>query len=115
MNDITYKVDEKSGTVVCKLSNCENIALNRILTYCNDYNIRFSDFLIRDTYIGVARCMPGDSFDVEYGKKLALTRAKIKRGRAINRVINKHIKKCRRNLDILEEYGIHKIPEIEER
>ena len=41
-------------------------------------------FHIRDYYIGIARCNEGDAFDVEFGKKLALERARKKYHTAVH-------------------------------
>ena len=111
MSDIKFQIDEKNKVVICKLMNCKDIAEDRIWKYTNDFMGR--KYRIPNVFIGVARCAPEDEFNVEYGKKIALTRAKIKRSKAINNEIKAYIKRARKNLENLEKYGIHKVPEIE--
>lgn len=114
MSDISYKIDKKNKVVVCKLSGCTYIALDRIEKYgLIDYAI--PEAIIPDFYYGVARCLPEDKFDEEYGKEIALTKAKAKRCKAINKALKKYIKRVRRQLDTLEKYGIHQVPEVELR
>lgn len=58
-------------------------------------------------YIGVAKCHPGDEFDVEFGKKLALARAKKKHNFAlINRftdLVNVVADLAERNLEMADK------------
>lgn len=44
-------------------------------------------YYINDYYVGKAKCHPDDTFDVEFGKRLALARAKQKYQRAVNKSI----------------------------
>lgn len=44
-------------------------------------------YYINDYYIGTAKCHPDDTFDVEFGKRLALARAKQKYQKAVNKSI----------------------------
>lgn len=111
MSDIKYQVREKDRVVICKLINCEFIAADRMAKYVEPYYTK-REFLIPGTFVGVARCSPDDEFDVERGKKIALTRAKRKRGIAVNKIIRDYIKNTRYELDQLERYGIHELPEI---
>ena len=112
MNDITYRVDKENKIVICWLSNCELIPEDRIHKYAS-IRIYDKDFLINGTFKGVARCSDEDEFDVEYGKKLALSRAKAKRCKAINEELNRFIKKAEADIARLKKYGIHKVPEID--
>ena len=108
MGDVSFRIDEKNKVVVCKITNCEDLAISRIdkYSYCDYHDMNMYE--IPDTFTGVARCNAYDKFDVEYGKKLALTRAKAKRGRAINAALYRYIKKAQRGLEDLKRYGIHR-------
>ena len=116
--DVEYLIFEDKGVVVCKLWNCWDIARQRIKKYmpCTSVNLSlaFFDYTIDDVFVGVAKCAPDDEFDLEYGKKLALTRAKIKRGRAVNNAIAEYINDTQNGLARLNFMGIHKIPDIED-
>lgn len=116
-SDIEFKVFKDKGVVVCKLYDCETIAIRRINKYtrisCYSYN-RFDNDLINDVYVGVARCAPEDTFDEEYGKKLALARAKAKRGKAVNNALYAFINDVKKDLERLEKYGIHQIPDTKD-
>ena len=110
MSDINFKIDEKNRVVVCKLSNCKWNADDRIRKYDGD---SYTDnYLISDIFTGVARCNPQDEFNEEIGKKIALTRAKAKRCKAINNTIRKYIKDQERVIENLKKYAIHEIPEF---
>lgn len=115
LSDIEFYVNKKKGTVACKLSNCSSIAINRIYRY-TDNVIRWiakpDRYLIDDVYLGIAKCAPEDSFDEEYGKKVALLKAKALRGRAINKALTRFTNDVWKSLTRLEDYGIHDIPSV---
>ena len=93
---VTYYIDEASGTVVAKLHCSKYDAIEAFARICeNEFYSHFSDcpfeindrrynstyskkHLIKDYYIGKAKCSADDKFDPEFGKKLALNRAKAK-------------------------------------
>lgn len=128
--DVEFLVFEDKGVVVCKLHNCKYVAIKRIDKYTGgklvikmgNVNYRPSNldyrpsnyYFIDDTFVGVAHCTPEDKFNLEYGKKLALTRAKAKRGRAINKVIEKYVADIQNRLARLIKEGIHKVPDEKE-
>lgn len=120
--DVEFLVFEDKGVVVCKLHNCKYVALKRIDKYTGGklvikiggMNYCSSTYLIDDIFVGVAHCAPEDKFDLEYGKKLALTRAKAKRGRAVNRAIESFINNMHLRLLKLAAEGIHKVPDEKE-
>ena len=107
----------KKGVVVCKLYNCEFTATDRIYKYMNN-SIKFEydnikKYIINDVFVGVARCSKEDTYDKAFGRKLALTKAKAKRGKATNDAIKKFIKDFNTRLLTLENYGIHEVPDVE--
>lgn len=86
-NAIKYYVNRENGVVVAKLEDmrrensemCAHFNLfdfwgfdkltNKINNYVNSFP---------DSYVGIARCYPGDVFDEERGKELARARLLIK-------------------------------------
>lgn len=113
-NDVEFITKADKGVVVCKLYNCEEIALNRVIKQCSasiPFNV--SSYLIDDVYVGVAKCAPEDTFDEETGKQIALTRAKRKRCQAANNAIKKYISDINKDLARLRQYGIHEVPVVE--
>ena len=112
MSDVTFKIDEKNRVVVCMITGCRYIAMDRIAKYTR--YCPYHGYQISNTFMGIARCNPEDEFDIEYGKKLALTRAKAKRGTAINNAIIKYVSDTKRELSSLIKYGLHKIPDEED-
>ena len=89
--------------VVCKLYNCKYVALSRIkknVPFVTCYK-GLEEFLVDDVYTGIAKCSADDEFDLEFGKKLALRKARIKRNKAVKQVINKYLKKMERMLQEL--------------
>ena len=93
--NVKYVIDEANGIVTAYLSvdpdeaqrAFDKIYMNKacdakgLLFNLTDF---FDDkFCTKDEYRGVAKCHPDDVFDVEYGKKLALARAKTKHTHAM--------------------------------
>lgn len=106
-NDMIFVINKDEGIVVCKLSNCSEIARNRIWKYTQKlFQYPDVDYIIKDEYVGVAKCAPEDKFDLEYGKKLALSRAKQKRSKAVNSAIVDFINAQKHSIKELERFGI---------
>ena len=96
--NVTYYVNRDKKTVVavikCKIGTPVGIfervskKLQRANGNKNTLDIR-SDYFnslnvyINDHYVGIAKCHDGDTFDEEFGKKLALARAKVKKAAAV--------------------------------
>lgn len=60
-------------------------------------------YYINDYYMGTAKCHPDDTFDIDFGKKLALARAKQKYQRAVCKTIfNMHNYVCKLYKAILD-------------
>lgn len=60
---------------VQKYKKTTNLPIEILCGYPFDADERL---FIPDKFIGAARCAPNDTFDVEFGKRLALARAKVK-------------------------------------
>lgn len=114
-NGIEYHVYEDKGIVVCKLWGCKYIPYYRIQKHfpANAEN-NFIRYSIDDVFVGIAKCAAEDTFDLEYGKKLALNKARSKRGRAINNAIARYIKDITRAIKDIERYEIYNVPMVEE-
>ena len=113
--DVEFRVFKDKGVVVCRLLNCAEIAKDRIEKYTHiTFKHWSTKYLIPDVFVGVAKCAPEDSFDEEVGKKIALTKAKARRCKAVNNMINKFIEDEKRDLEVLATYGIHEIPDVKE-
>ena len=110
MKDVEYYIPEGKNVVVCKIWNCKYIAQDRIFKYTRDYEGINQEYEINDCYIGIAKCDPQDEFDEEFGKTLALTRAKAQRGRDINNAIYRYIKAKQKDINTLLTRAIHKVP-----
>ena len=111
--DIRYKIDKENRVIVCTISGCSNIVLDRIYKYMPHFSSYgdYNRFEIRDRYTGIAKCAPKDEWDEEYGKRLALTRAKIKRCKDINKTVKGTVRMLARECSKLETYGIHELPD----
>ena len=110
---IIYKINKEKRVIVCTVTDCTHIATGRIYKYAKHYMYEYAD-IIKDKYVGVAKCSPEDEWDEEKGKRLALIRAKRKRSKDINRVITRAIQIMKREIEDLEKYAIHKIPDENE-
>ncbi len=69
--NVKYIVKEEQGIVVAVVKGCRRHAMQELEMVDLVFS---SDYYISDSYSGVARCMPEDTFDLEYGKKLAKSR-----------------------------------------
>ena len=112
--DIEYIVFKDKKIVACRLWECEDLATNRIFKYIEMGYAQKSKYKINNIYTGIAKCSEEDNFDIEQGKKIALTKARRERGRAINNTIKKYIKDIRKALDRLESEGIRPLPDLKE-
>ena len=101
-----FIVSEENKAVICKLWNCSYAALNRIYRYTNAIVEDEDKYLINNVYVGVATCSNGEEFDFEYGKNLALERARYNKQRAINNIIKQFIVDTRSALEELESEEI---------
>ena len=75
--DVNYIVNEEKGIVVCTISNCEANAIALVDSTTDAFSVPCGIpeiFFMNNQYKGVAKCMPEDTFDVEYGKKLSRKR-----------------------------------------
>lgn len=79
-----YYINEEKRTITCVLQNCQNDLYEVINSIDCDCNMRFDccfdmnyhELKMKKVYVGVAKCAPDDTWDVEYGKLLAFHRAK---------------------------------------
>ena len=111
-SDLEYLVFPNKGVVVCKIHNCRDIVLNRIARYTlDDLDLYWEKYLIPDVFFGVAKCNKEDKWDEEYGKKLALVKAKAKRCRAVNNMVKQYIRDKEKELETLRRYGIRNVPD----
>ena len=101
--NVVYHIDTESKTVVAKLRCHEDDPMTLIGSQLmkqtsgngfgplelSAYPFFFEEFKIQNDYIGKAKCHPDDEFDIEFGKRLALLRAKQKYLNAVERVLEK--------------------------
>ena len=90
MESLEYLVYENKGIVVCKLWDCKDLAIKCIKKY-GGLECKTDKYAIENIFTGIAKCSPEDEFDLEYGKRLALDRAKAKRSKAIKDGIRRYI------------------------
>ena len=101
--NVVYHINTESKTVVAKLKCHENDPMTLIGSQLMKqtsgvgfgplelaaYPFFFEDFKVRNEYYGKAKCHPDDEFDIDFGKRLALLRAKQKYLDAVERVLDK--------------------------
>ena len=112
-NDVEYKVYPENGVVICRLLNCKDVPYSRIIKYMQQWPMNDSKYETDNVFIGIAKCSPEDTFDEQYGKKLALERAKEKRRKAFNDMVRLYVNDTMRGLNDLIQYGIHEDTELE--
>lgn len=104
--NVTYYVNREKKTVVAVIEcdaltplyildkifdKFENVNGNHNLLEMSFDNYHVKNALINERYVGIAKCYDGDIFDEEFGKKLALARAKVKKADAVYRNFFKFI------------------------
>ena len=93
-NQVNYFIDNETQTIVCKLEPYTNpffkdnddisVEINRsFFELCEDCHISF---------VGKAVCLPEDSYNVEFGKKLAYDKAMFKMLASKKNFFKDHIK-----------------------
>ena len=101
--NVIYHIDTETKTVIAKLKCNENDPMTLIGSQLMKqtsgagfgplelaaYPFFFEDFKVRNEYYGKAKCHPDDEFDIDFGKRLALLRAKQKYLDAVERVLDK--------------------------
>lgn len=104
--NVTYYVNSEKKTVVAVIEcdaltplyildkvfdKFENGNGNHNLLEMSFDNYRVRNALVNERYVGVAKCHEGDTFNEEFGKKLALARAKAKKADAVYSNFSKFI------------------------
>lgn len=88
--DVNYIINEEKGIVVCIISDCEYNAI-ALVENATDIMVNPIDvpdiFFLSSQYKGIAKCVPEDTFNVEYGKKLAYRKAYVKYVSAFERKV----------------------------
>lgn len=96
-SNITYYIDEKKKIVVCKLSDCKYDVYNLVTKKLRDYDKFIYDVVcmegnenfLNDTYVAKSKCIDGDTWDVEKGKRIALCKVLKKYHIAKNKKLSK--------------------------
>lgn len=96
--EVRYFVDTEKKVVVCKLENCSNAL---ICDMCHKGWPGDADFLIKDSFIGKAKCSSEDVFDENIGKKIAYKRAIAKVFEAKRKVLKAFVTDYKRVTDEL--------------
>lgn len=71
---VQYVVNEDKKAVVC----ITEVYLDTPMIDSNNYSASFYNEMYRERVVGVAKCSPNDTFDVEIGKQIAYARAENK-------------------------------------
>ena len=104
-----YIVNEKKRTVVCVITTVNDVP-GRLAKYdLADEDYDDIDFDVRE-YKGIAKCAPGDTWDEEYGRRLAEYRAARARQVDVNNELKAYIRGISKCIDNLYDYGLMKDP-----
>lgn len=84
--DCTFVVDEDKRTIVCYITNTRDMFRDfvsdfhwALYSYMLDYSEKKEPFtLMPNRFVGVATCSPDDTWNEEFGKRLAFDRMKEK-------------------------------------
>lgn len=98
-----FYVNPKDRIVTCVLYGCRNDVVDIIDKYSTEFLAGYyPDCLIRNSYVGMAKCDPADEFDEEYGADLAKFRATRKKEGDAKVAMRKFTKKLRGYADLLD-------------
>ena len=88
---VDYIVKEKEGVVVCIISDCEFNAIALTDEYTDMFFMPWCqaplEFRLNEQYKGIAKCVAGDTFDEEYGKRIAYRKAYLKYATALEKKV----------------------------
>lgn len=89
--DVNYIVKENEGIVVCIISGCSCNAIELTDNYTGLHDVPMfmppDKFLLNNQYRGIAKCNVNDTFDEEYGKRLAYRKAYLKYTTALEKKV----------------------------
>ena len=112
---VSYFVDENNGVVVATINNCIYDAVDfinkkfikgvRSCLYFDSMCRNGERYCMQDTYKAIAKCNKDeDTFDAEFGKRLALGRLTDKYHKSLNKRIHNFIEDLDKVLDDAEDY-----------
>lgn len=87
-DELQFIINEEKKTVVCIAHDCaldliRDIQKNfsskpsRLMDFLMDRTHVVDDFMLEDTYKGIAKCQDEDVFDVEIGKAIAIKKMRV--------------------------------------
>lgn len=88
---VQYVVNEDKKVVVC----ITEVYLDTPMIESNSYSASFYNEMYRERVVGIAKCSPNDTFDVEIGKQIAYARAENK----AYDIARKYVEKTKRDID----------------
>ena len=111
---LDFIVNKEKRTVTCIASDCKFDIVNDLTKKLSSEKIDtqmilISDILstnlllLPDTFVGIAKCSPFDTFDEEYGKRLAIRKMRVKYNTAKDKIMDKFWHRYHNVLDILFE------------
>lgn len=113
-NRVEIKEFKDSKIVKATIYNCRYDAVDKInskfiapstsdimvsQTYNND-----NSYMMRYSYSAIARCMPGDEYDFEVGKRIAIKKLSEKYNNALDRRVARFAKHMNKSVDAVTKY-----------
>ena len=113
-NRVEIKEFKDSGIVKATIYDCRYDAIDKLNTkfiapstsdvvitqMCNIDN----SYLMRYSYSAIARCMPGDEYDFEVGKRIAIKKLSEKYNHALDRRFARFAKHMSKSVDAVNKY-----------
>lgn len=110
---VKYIVDEKNGIVVAEIDGCRYDAIEELnrrfipnVTSGIDivWNYGNHKFLMKDKYRAIAKCHKDDTWDAEFGKRIACAKLTDVYHRSMNKRLNLFVSKFSRIIDGITTY-----------
>ena len=110
---VNYIIDEKNGVVVAEIDECRHDAIdelnNRFIPNVTSgihvvWNYENPKFMMKNKYRAVAKCHEEDTWDEEFGKRVACAKLTDVYHRSMNKRLNLFVTKFSRIVDEVEAY-----------
>lgn len=99
---VSYHIDTEKGIVVCIIRDCSYLLCDYIEQH-SDLYLDWNKYEMPNTFAGIARCAPEDTFNLELGKKIAYHKAQLKVTNSFFKHARKFLATYDKQLNLLED------------
>lgn len=111
-NELDFVINKDKRTITCIATECEFDVLKDLSKLLASYpaNVKSliykdivdtDELIIKDKFVGTAKCSPFDAWNEDYGKKLAIKKMRYKYNKAKFNVMSKYLTKLNDASDLV--------------